>query len=242
MKIDPITLYTLSQTSEVQKAQQIQSQELNEEQRIESFKKYHLPSLVMSKGEYKALLEKRPLIKYRAVRNILIKKADQQFLADQLGINPTDVSSYIDNIIDNVAKTRIPQYIPANNEFAKKVKIAPGILEPYIYKHGTKDQVINWFEYRLSDVKTALQELYKTLDDNAGGVYDYFSLPKHFLDNKNIEKMDKIVTTSMGNAQKAGYISKDQNVEACRWALQQINEIQNNSVIRRAVKFVYRNC
>lgn len=237
-RIEPVQIFSTQNVQNIP----VVNEAVQEEQKSQTLIKYHLPQLVITKSEYKTLMKNRPLIKYRPLKNSFTKKGDKILLAEALGIEEKDVDKTIDHIILNLIETG-PEKLPINTLPGDTVLNEKNInvVEPYIYRHGTKEQVIKWLKYELSDVKTVLQKLYKTLDNNSGGLYDYFSRPCHLLDNHSMKKIDIIISSSLNKAQKAGYISKSQNFEACEWAMKQIYSIQNNNVIQKAVTFIYRN-
>lgn len=184
----------------------------------------------MTKSEYSSLLKNRPLIKYRPLKNSFTKHGDKKLLAESLEIKEPDVNKYIDNIINT--NFEIQDGISKDN--IEKVKT-------YVYRHGRKDQAIEYLKYELSDVKTTLKRLYKTLEDNSGGICDYFARPIHLLDNGTLKKMHIVINGSLNSAQNAGTITVPQSVEASEWALKRIYEIQSNQKIIGAAKIIYNN-
>lgn len=177
----------------------------------------------ISKSDFKILMSDRPLIRFRPLKNSFTKRGDNILLAKAIGIKTSDIKKYINSIIDNnfIFKTKQEQ------ENIEKVKT-------YIYRHGSKKQVLAFLEYELSDVKNTLQILYKTLDDNSGGLASYFSRPIHRMDNTTLGKLYKTIDKSLKASHSAGFIGNEQLNSTAQWALVRIYQIQNNSKILRA--------
>lgn len=178
----------------------------------------------ITEKEFVMMMHNRPLIKFRPLKNSFTKKGDKILLAKTLGIQEKDVNAYIKNIIDTNFDIR--QNINASN--IEEVKA-------YVYRHGTKSQVCAFLEYELSDVKNVLQRLYKTLDDNSGGLCDYFSRPIHRMDNITLGKLYNTIDKSLRCAAKSGFITDDECNSTAEWALVRIYQIQNNSKLIKAL-------
>ncbi len=188
-----------------------------------------MTGIEISKDEFLQIMNKRALVRLRPLKNSFTKKGDEILLAESLSIPVKDIKKYINSIINN--NFEIHNSMDKDN--IEKVKT-------YIYRHGSKDQVIKFLEYELSDVKTVLAKLYKTLKDNSGGLADYFSRPIHRMDNITLRKLYSTIDKSLKNASKAGYMSTDECNSHAQWALVRIYQIQNNSKLIRACE-MYRN-
>ena len=171
--------------------------------------------------ELKEIMKSRPLVRFRPIKNSFTKQGDKILLAKSLNIEPKEVNSYIDNLTTSGLNTDTPV------ESIEKVK-------SYVYRHGTKGQVLKFLEYELSDVKFILERLYKTLQANSGGLYDYYERPIHRMTNNNLAQLYNVIDKSLKNAEKKGAINKDQLASTSEWALVKIYEIQNNSKLIRA--------
>ena len=169
------------------------------------------------------LMQNRPLIKFRPLKNSFTKKGDKILLAKSLNIKENEINNYIYSIINT--NFDIKENITKNN--IEKVKT-------YIYRHGNKSQVIAFLEYELSDVKTTLEKLYKTMQDNSGGLCDYFSRPIHRMDNKTLAKLYNVIDKSLKKSVNEGNLTKEQYNSTAQWALVRIYQIQNNSKLIRA--------
>lgn len=201
------------------------SEKLTDNQKVEFIKKNsaaikNVAKTEISKEELKEILAHRPLVRFRPLKNSFTKQGDDIMFAKSVGITKKEIRKYINSIIDNNFENQHPD----NIEKAKS----------YVYRHGTKAQVISFLEYELSDVKMTLQKLYKTLEVNSGGLADYFSRPIHRMDNITLGKLYNTIDKSLKNSANAGYIKPEELNSHSQWALIKIYQIQNNSKIIRA--------
>ena len=177
----------------------------------------------ISKSEFSEMMKGRPLVRLRPLKNSFTKKGDTILLAESLGLQERDIKKYINSIIETVFEIQNTR----DKDNIEKVKA-------YVYRHGSKDQVVRFLEYELSDVKTTLAKLYKTLEDNSGGLADYFSRPIHRMDNNTLRKLYSTIDKSLRNSLNAGYMNSDECNSHAQWALVRIYQIQNNSKLIRA--------
>lgn len=176
-------------------------------------------------SEFKELMQNRPLMRFRPLKNSFTKRGDSILLAKALGIEPKEIRNYINTIINNRFETN-------NIDYLKNIDK----VKTYIYRHGTKRDVIAFLNFELSDAEHTLEKLYKTLEDNSGGLADYFSRPIHRMDNSTLRKLYNTIDKNLKNAQAKGYIDKDTLNSTSEWALVRIYQIQNNSKIIRALE------
>lgn len=212
--IDTLEVYkilTSNKLTDAQKAQFIKKNSV-------AIKK--LTKTDITQNEFKELMSHRPLIRFRPLKNSFTKQGDDVMFAKSIGITKKEIRKYINSIIDNNFENQHPE----NIEKAKA----------YVYRHGTKAQVLSFFEYELSDVKTTLQKLYKTLEYNSGGLADYFSRPIHRMDNITLGKLYNTIDKSLKNSANAGCLKHEELNSHAEWALVKIYEIQNNSKLIRA--------
>lgn len=203
----------------------LSSQKLSNAQKAEFIKKNskairNIAKTDITQSEFKELMAHRPLIRLRPLKNSFTKQGDDVMFAKSVGITKKEIRKYINSIIDNNFENQHPE----NIEKAKA----------YVYRHGTKAQVISFLEYELSDVKTTLQKLYKTLEYNSGGLADYFSRPIHRMDNITLGRLYNTIDKSLQKSAAAGYIKQNELNSHAQWALIKIYEIQNNSKLIRA--------
>lgn len=174
----------------------------------------------ITKAEFQEIMFQRPLIKFRPLKNSFTKQGDDIILAKALNINKKDIKKYINTVIES-------DFLNTDKDTVEKLKT-------YVYRHGTKNQVVAFLEYELSDVKNLLQILYNTLGDNMGGIADYFKRPIHRMDNLTMRRMYKAVDESLKKSAESGFISVAKQQETAEWALVRIYQIQNNSRLIRA--------
>ena len=175
----------------------------------------------ITKKELEQVLKNRPLIRFRPLKNSFTKQGDMTLLAETLGVEKSEINRCINSVIDS-------NFLIQNETDKDNIEK----MKMYVFRHGTKKQVERFLEYELSDVKTTLQKLYKTLDYDSGGLADYFSRPIHRMDNNTLARLYKIIDKSLKNSADAGYVT-DINSNA-EWALIKIYEIQNNSKLIKA--------
>ncbi len=177
----------------------------------------------ISRSEFAQMMQNRPLIRFRPLKNSFTKQGDKILLAKSLGISTKEIKKYINDIIDT--NFEIQDNLRKDN--IEKVKT-------YVYRHGTKDEVVAFLRYELSDVRTTLEKLYKTMEDNSGGLCDYFSRPIHRMSNITLGKLYNTIDSCLRESEKAGFITKEKYNSTAIWALVRIYQIQNNSKLIRA--------
>ncbi len=177
----------------------------------------------ITKEEFANLMQNRPLIRFRPLKNSFTKRGDKILLAKSIGITPNDVEEYVAKLVDNDMKI-------ASSASQNDIEL----VKTYVYRHGTKEQVVKCLDYELSNVNNVLKILYKTLKDNSGGLSDYFARPIHRMDNKTLLKLYAIIDKRLVAAYDAGVINKKEFNASAKWALIRIYQIQNNSKIIRA--------
>jgi len=177
----------------------------------------------ITKDEFAYMMKNRPLIRFRPLKNSFTKKGDKILLAKSLGLDESEVDDYIQNIID----TNFDIQHGVSRDNIEKVKT-------YVYRHGKKDDVVAFLDYELSNVRTVLEKLYKTLDIDSGGLAGYFSRPIHRMDNKTLTKLYSTITKRLDEGCEAGEFSREKCNSTAQWALVKIYQIQNNSKLIRA--------
>lgn len=177
----------------------------------------------ITKSEFTTLMRHRPLIKYKPIKNSFTKHGDDIILSKTLGISPKDIQKTINAVIESDFEIN-------NQHDLDKIET----MQTYVYRHGTKNQVIKFLEHELSDTKMTLTKLYRTLDMNSGGIAGYFSRPIHRMNNHTIKRLYKVIDGSLRKSQADGYINEEEFNSASKWALVQIYKIQNNQKIIHA--------
>lgn len=209
------------------------SNELSEIQKIQFMKdnrtqiKKSIENDAISCAEFKNLMENRPIIKFRPFKNSFTKRGDKILLAKTLGIHPENVEDYIKNLTNDLKEIKDLDYL--DNETIKKVRT-------YVYRHGSKDDVVVFLDNELKDSKDKVKTLYTTLHYNTGGLADYFVRPIHRMSNATFTKLYNVVDKNLQNAEKNGEITKEFKEATAKWALVQIYQIQQNSKLVNAFK------
>lgn len=179
----------------------------------------------ITKAEFAQMMKERPLIRFRPFKNSFTKRGDRILLAKSLGVEQNDLDNYIEKVLTEDLNNK--HLLPKEN--IEKVKT-------YIYRHGKKGDVVRFLDYELSDAKHILKTLYKTLEDNSGGMAGYFTRPIHRMDNKTLVKLYGVIDNRLRASKDAGFITEDECNSTAQWALVRIYEIQNNSKLIRAYK------
>lgn len=271
VKSGQIQQSTQSEIKKINKTDEIETNYLQTEKTRDTLiKNNYSPSLIISKQEYSAIMKHRPLIKFRPVRNSFIKREDLTLLAESLDVPKNKVNTVIDDTIDYMLYM-IPESMYYNPELYKqneymqmlsqKDSLKKGIISeaerkeeeknyykeradvigPYIYRHGSKDQLTDYMKYELSNAKTALKNLYNILDTEGRGLYSYFERPIHVCDNRTLKKMQHIIKDGLANARNKGYITDNMYEQNVEWAIQKIYDIQSDNNLRSALKTALEN-
>ena len=177
--------------------------------------------------EFKDLMQKRPLQKFKPLKNSFTKRGDKILLAKTLGIEPNQVDNYIDEISDDIEKIDGLTFLP---------KDKMETLKTYVYRHGSKDNVINFLDYELKMAKDRIKTIYSTMEYHTGGMADYFIRPIHRMDKKSFERLYRVVDKNIKLCQKEGLIDEAESSKIAKWALIKLYLIKNNSTLINAVK------
>lgn len=180
-----------------------------------------------SGADYKILMKWRPLLKFKPIRNSFTKRGDKILLAKTLGIEPAEVNDYIEQVQDDLEDVD-------KLGFLHKDKL--DAIKTYVYRHGTKDEIVSFLDYELKSSKDILTTLYRTLDYHTNGLADYFIRPIHRMSNNTLVRLYNVIDKNLEHSKSTGSISEEQKNEAARWALVRIYQIQNNSKFINAVK------
>lgn len=183
--------------------------------------------IVPSSSEFNKMMETRPLIKYRPLKNSFTKRGDKILLAKSLNISVSEVDDYIKNVQDSLSKLNTLDFLPVSTQ---------DTLKTYIYRHGSSEQLVEFFDFELQKSNNILKTLYKTLEYNNNGVADYFVRPIHRMSNKTLVEVYGVVDKDLKIAQDKGLITEKQSLETSEWALKRIYQIQHNSKFINSLK------
>jgi len=181
----------------------------------------------ISSSEFKGLMLARPLQKFRPLKNSFTKRGDKILLAKTLGIKPSEVDDYINNVKDDLKVVDDLNFLPQNKIDA---------IKTYIYRHGSKDGIVTFLDYELSSSKNIVKTLYTTLEYHTGGLADYFIRPIHRMSNTTMLQLYDVIDKNIESARAGGFISEEESNKIARWSLVAIYRIQNNSKFINAVK------
>ena len=225
--ISSISPVTLSKVHEV-----LTSNKISQSQKTEFVRHYKIQiqeavDVKISGTEYQWIAGKRPLEKFKPIKNSLTKRGDKILLAKMLGIEPGEVDNYILNVQEALQDLDKLGFLP-------KDKIEA--IKTYVYRHGSKDAVVEFLDYELTVSTDILKTLYRTLDYHTGGVADYFIRPIHRMSNLTLVKLYNVIDKNLKNARDRGSITDEQYNNTAKNALVRIYQIQNNSQLINAVK------
>ena len=79
--------------------------------------------IVPSSSEFNKMMETRPLIKYRPLKNSFTKRGDKILLAKSLNISVSEVDDYIKNVQDSLSKLNTLDFLPVSTQDTLKTYI-----------------------------------------------------------------------------------------------------------------------
>ena len=183
----------------------------------------------ITSADFDKLMDNRHIVKFKPLKNSFTKYGDKIILAKSLGVPTSEIPNYIRNVNDAMKTVDKLTFLPSDK--LEQIK-------RYVYRHGNKDELVNFLDYELKNAEDIVKTLYRTLEYHTGGVADYFIRPIHRLDNKTMIRIYNIIDKNLDNAQKSGNINQEQQDKIARWALVQIYKIQNNNKLINAIKTV----
>lgn len=188
---------------------------------------HHIMEVKLSNSEFLDMMQSRPLIKFRPLKNSYTKWGDKIILSKSLGILPSQLDSYI----KNVSQAMID--INKMNKFPME-KIDS--IKTYVFRHGTQGQVVAFLDYELKNSKDFLLTLHSTLEYGHGGMADYFERPIHRMKDQTFVDLYNVINTNLNTVHNSGLISETQKANAAEWALAQLISLQENSKFSNAIK------
>lgn len=223
-KIEPITfdmIYKVLTSTKVSEAQKTQFMRNN------SIQVAKIMETKINDADFTNLIKSRKIQKFRPLKNSYTKIGDKIILAKALNITPAEVPNYVKNVSQAL-------------DTIKKVKDLPestiDLIKTYVYRHGTKDELVAFLDYELLKAKDKTKYLYRTLEYYQGGVADYFIRPIHRMDNKTLIKIFQVINKHIKIAEKNGDFDGVHSKKLAKWALIKIYKIQNNSKLINAIK------
>ena len=223
-KIEPISweyvqkIMASNKLTEAQKTQFVRTNRVKIKEVIET---------KITSAEFKGLMENRPLQKFRPLKNSYTKMGDKIILAKALRIEPSQVADHIKNITNSMKDVDNLDFLSIDNL---------EMIKSYVYRHGTKDELVAFLDYELTKSKHVVDSLYKNLNYYAGGIADYFIRPIHRMDNKTLVKLYNVIDKHINISRQNGIITDEESKKLAEWTLIQIYKIQNNSKLINAIK------
>ena len=223
-KIDNINFDALQKVLSSNQLSEVQKTKFVQQYRAEISK---VVKAKISATNYKTLMRNRNLKKFRPLKNSFTKKGDKIILAKALNINPSEVNSYIKTAKENIHDIKKIDFLtPEKME----------LLKTYVYRHGSKDDLVMFLDYELTKTNDLLKTLNCTLRYYSGGVADYFIRPIHRMDNKTLIRIYDVINKHIKQNEIEGNLSEANSKEIALNALIRIYEIQQNSKFINAIK------
>ena len=210
------------------------SNKINEAEKINFLKENHnkikcLAEEEISGTDYEKMIECRPLKLQNPLKNVCIKFVDWKLTAQSLGVKPSKVKKYMENIVNELESMKDLKTLGISEDVYKKIKT-------HVYRMGSKKQVLTILDYELHHTEKILDSLYQTLDYNSCGIANYYMFPHRRLDNKNLIKVYNVIDENLKSHSASGKISETKALRASEWALAKIYDIQNNQHFRNMIK------
>ena len=227
--IKPVEIFDLYKVREV-----MTSGKIKETQKIKFLEENHdrincLAEKKISGTDYEVMMNVRPLKLQNPLKNVYIKFVDWKITAKALGVEPSEVKSYMGDIVHKLESMEDLKTLGISEDVYKQIKT-------HVYRMGSKKQVITNLDYELRHTEDILNTLYRVLDYNSIGIANYFMFPHRRLDNKTLIKVYNVIDDNLKLSNKSGRISEVEAMSASEWALAKIYEIQNNQHFQNLVK------
>src|SRR5574344_692309 len=171
----------------------------------------------ITSSEFVNMIENRPLVRFRPLKNSYTKRVDKALLANALNIETTQVEGFIQSVTDKFI---------ANGKDGLKLSDVNEKVKTYVYRHGTKEQVNAVLGYELLNSDKIINTVQSTMTYSNGGLADYFSRPIHRMSNKNFAAIFNTINLYLKKSCEAGKISTEEMNETIDWALIRLYEIQ----------------
>jgi len=181
-------------------------------------------NVTLSSTEYKILLNNRPLLWGKPIKNAFTKRGDTILLAQALGIPDSRIKLYIKDVEKELTDT---------NEIKSTEQDKFNSVKTYVYRHGTKKQVNAFLNYDLSHTLNIKNTLNNLLSYNTGGVADYFSRPIHRMDDETFVNIFSTINRNIYAAHDKGQLTDAQALSLSEQALAELYIIQENSKLFR---------
>jgi len=182
----------------------------------------------LSSDEYNIIMNNRHLLIYKPLRNAFTKRGDKVLLAQALGVSPQDIELYLKETTSTLQKTGNLDFINGDKDKC---------LSTYVFRHGTKEQLLTFFDYQLRNARNIEKTIKDSLNYGNGGIADYFYRPIHRLNDKTMAQLSNVIFTNINNAVEKGLLTESDANELASYALTQMYIIQeNNHPIKKKIK------
>lgn len=219
--VDFATIYkvmTSTNISDSQKEQFIKNNRI-------AFKKVMEANITSS--EFKTIMQTRTLQKFKPLKNSFTKQGDKRILAQALNLPVSEIPKYIKNVSTTLNEVEDLDFLPTD-----KLEM----IRTYVYRHGSKDELVTFLDYELRKAKDTMKSLHNTLEYYNCGVADYFIRPIHRMDNKTMLRIYNVLNKHIQKAKTDGSIDELHSEKIAKWALIQLYKIKNNSKLINAIK------
>lgn len=227
MKIEKINAISFDNIHKIMKSNQISHTQKAQFIRANNSKIKDISEFKVTSAEYNQIMEQRHLRKFRPIKNSFTKRGDKILLAKSLGIKPSEVAGYVKKVSNDIKEMNELTFLSPDEVEQMKT---------YVFRHGSKDELVNFLDYELMQSKDVVESLYTTLEYHTGGVADYFIRPIHRLDNNTLVKIYNVIDKNLGKAYETGNINREDNDKISKMALIRIYQIQNNNKLINAIK------
>ena len=187
----------------------------------------HIMETKISSNEFINMMQGRALIRFRPLKNSYTKWGDKILLAKTLGILPSQVSDYVKNVSEAMSDV---------SEMGKLPMDKIDSVKTYVYRHGTKSEVVAVLDYELKHTKDFIKTLQNTLEYGNGGLADYFVRPIHRMTNKSMFNLYNVLSENINFATANGVITEEQKSKLTEYALVRIYAIHHNNRLINAIK------
>ena len=220
----PIDVYTIGHvlaSSTLTDAQKIQFIRRNSDE-IKGIMEIELGS-----EDFNKIMDNRPLMLFKPIRNSFTKQGDRVLLAKTLEIPVNEMDDFV---------KKATRALPDGDEMKLYTKNQLNAIKTYVYRHGSQEQVIKFMDYELSNSKNIKNTLRKTLEYSNGGVADYFSRPIHRMKNETLLGLFAVINKNLEIAYNSGNLTEGEFVQISKAALARIYQLQSNSKFINAIK------
>ena len=177
--------------------------------------------------DFNKIMANRPLMIFKPIKNVFTKKGDRMLLAKTLEIPLNE----LDDFVKKATKT-----LPKRDEIGLIPKDKLDAIKTYVFRHGSKEQVIEFLDYELSTSKEIKKTLRKTLQYTTGGVADYFARPIHRMDNRTMVALFNVVYKNIVEQKQLGFLSENDAFKISNASLARIYQLKENSKLKNSSK------